>query len=274
MIVIAASSPSYILARPLLLEAQYQAMLQDLGTSSFCSLSSIAEGTSSSCSPLSIDEGAAVSVWLQGRAWARAVVLEEVKDDKVRVFLCDLGEEAHLAVSTLRPLLPHHLLLPCLALALGVCGVRPAGGGAWTRTARERSQLLVEGREVEVEVLAAPEWRHESPACYPAKIFLLEDVTQGPMEPVSMVRRDLASMLQEEGLALPLRKSLRGGWKVAGWEDQDIPEQSVEDDNISIMKSEASLDDFKPNLVKTVPPPEPWLPAVLPQQTSFQCVCW
>jgi len=193
-----ADSPSNMVGRPVHLEKEYQELLDEL--SSLFSLKS--SGTSI---PI---EGSFMAARVQGKGWVRAKV-QEVTEGSCRVLLIDIGHEAWLPPSLLQPLLPSHCNLPQLAQAFHLKSVSPVGGGKkWTKSSIEMLADEVRFAEVEVKVLGPPVAKSSNSLLpsYPVSIEVPTLVAVNPMEPSSMVNRDLSSSLIEAGMALPARK--------------------------------------------------------------------
>lgn len=190
-----------------------------------------------------------------GQGWVRATVLGPGEADSVVLYLPDLGRETSLPSPALRPLPTLALRLPglTLALALALSGVLPAGGGGWTRSACELAEALAGHREVEVRV-EGPSLAPGLLPCYPASVWLVDQEPAGPLEPAVTVRRCLAAVLQEAGLALPSRG--------AGSGRQTTGEVTV----AAVTAGEET--------VAAGNRPDTWLPAAAPTETTFQAKCW
>ena len=195
--VISASSPGHVVGRPVIWEDQYYTMMEDL--TDYCKVSS---------ATTRIRMGMGVGVKIDKLGWTRARITT-VMEHQVVLYLCDFGYNVTLPLKSesLHLLLPRHAVLPHLAQAFHVSGVVPAGGGGWTRSARIMTDELLWRGEVEVTVVGPPVIDTNLPSLpsYPAHICVMEQVTLGPMDPVTTTRTDLTHALRKAGLALPSR---------------------------------------------------------------------
>ena len=183
-LIVSTFSPDLLVARPLQWEGDYQAMLSSLPP----------------CQPSPASLHPAASI--HGCGWLRAIVLDNGQDSLIPLYLCDLGREAAVPASSLRPLQHQHLSLPRLALGLSLEGVSPCGED-WTRAARDMvSRLVCRQVQVKVRGRGTKDAWGLLPA-FQASIAVAVELTEGPMEPAVIVMEQLATRLIMEGLALP-----------------------------------------------------------------------
>ena len=89
-----------------------------------------------------------------------------------------------------------------------VSDIIAAGGGNWTRTAKDFTTELVKNKEVEVTVPGSAVLGKRYPYLpfYLAEINVVEEISHGPLDPVNEVRINLSKILCQSGLALPSRR--------------------------------------------------------------------
>lgn len=195
--VISCSSPGHVVGRPVVWEVHYYRMIEDL--TGYCEVTS---------PTTRISVGTGVGVKIDNLGWIRARIIK-MYAHQVEVYLCDYGYNVTLPSESvsLHLLLPRHVILPHLAQAFHVCGVIAAGGGGWTRTANIMTAELLERGQIEVKVMGPPVFDTNLPflPSYPADIYVIEQVTMGPMDPITTTRINLTNTLRKAGLALPSR---------------------------------------------------------------------
>ena len=194
MLVVCADSPSHIVARPLAKEGEYQKMLADLA-SEHSSL--LWTRQKKSVRPPNLSPGSALAAMVQGKGWLRAEVVAPVgasEEDKVDLFLYDVGKFVSLHIGSVRPLPDCYRQLPRLAVAFHLPNIIPAGGKEWSKSAKEMLASTVMQQDVEVEVLGSPAHDCYPPQLpsHPASMCIATTYASDPVAPSVIVRIDVA----------------------------------------------------------------------------------
>ncbi|KAK7107702.1 RING finger protein 17-like isoform X2 [Littorina saxatilis] len=137
--------------------------------------------------------------------WYRARIVQKVADDLFEVQLMDYGYDDKVPGSCLRNMKKTHAKIECFSERCHLANILPAGSTdrtKWSNTAKEFVLKQVTGKRlfIKLEGDRIPEYG------LPVDILIEETIPETAFDPQSHVYNSLLTLIQEKGLALPMRR--------------------------------------------------------------------
>ncbi|XP_076766706.1 tudor domain-containing protein qin [Xylocopa sonorina] len=146
----------------------------------------------------------------ENNTYHRARIIDVKSNDKVAVFLYDLGNEEIVSVENIQSLHPMFYKVPAYVFKIKLSGILPCGGSnTWPSYSCQKLMEIMDKNQCSKYYISKLEDEDVESSVIPVELWVRQTITDGPLEPTRYEVNSVNRMMVENGVALPIKEYVK-----------------------------------------------------------------